>query len=153
MTGILSLVIWTPIVFGIILLLVQNKLSTTFTYRLGNLFGFISFLVRVYTQKVLKFAPLFGETYQSNRLPEKSKELDSIVILSEGKLYFKSTAFLKIMELVFPMFKLLIRILTMVPVFIRDFIYDLVARNRYTLFGKSNTCRIPTTSEKELFMY
>ena len=45
MTGILSLAIWTPIVFGIILLLVQDKLSTTLTYRLGNLFGFISFLV------------------------------------------------------------------------------------------------------------
>ena len=45
MTGILSLVIWTPILLGIVLLLIQNKLSTTLTYRLGNFFGFISFLV------------------------------------------------------------------------------------------------------------
>ena len=45
MTGILSLAIWTPILFGFILLLLQSKLSNALTYTVGNLFGFISFLV------------------------------------------------------------------------------------------------------------
>ena len=38
------------------------------------------------------------------------------------------------------------------PKFIRDFFYQLIARNRYSFFGKRETCRIATSEEKARFL-
>jgi len=35
---------------------------------------------------------------------------------------------------------------------VRDFFYDLIAKNRYALFGKRETCRLPTPEERALFV-
>jgi predicted DCC family thiol-disulfide oxidoreductase YuxK len=35
---------------------------------------------------------------------------------------------------------------------IRDFIYDLIAKNRYRFFGKKDVCRIPTENERKKFL-
>lgn len=39
-----------------------------------------------------------------------------------------------------------------VPKFIRDFIYNLIAKKRYKWFGKTETCRIPTPELKAKFI-
>jgi predicted DCC family thiol-disulfide oxidoreductase YuxK len=39
------------------------------------------------------------------------------------------------------------------PKFFRDFVYDLIAKNRYKLFGKTDSCRIPTEEEKLKFLF
>jgi predicted DCC family thiol-disulfide oxidoreductase YuxK len=39
-----------------------------------------------------------------------------------------------------------------IPRFIRNCIYDLIAKNRYKIFGKRDSCRIPTKEEKEKFL-
>jgi predicted DCC family thiol-disulfide oxidoreductase YuxK len=46
----------------------------------------------------------------------------------------------------------LMGIFLMVPPFIRDAVYDGVARNRYRWFGKRDTCRLPTPEERDLFL-
>lgn len=38
-----------------------------------------------------------------------------------------------------------------IPRFIRNCIYDLIAKNRYKIFGKRDSCRIPTKEEKKNF--
>jgi predicted DCC family thiol-disulfide oxidoreductase YuxK len=40
----------------------------------------------------------------------------------------------------------------LIPFFIRDFFYSLVASNRYRIFGQKDTCRIPSAGEKERFL-
>jgi predicted DCC family thiol-disulfide oxidoreductase YuxK len=40
----------------------------------------------------------------------------------------------------------------LVPAFIRDFLYDIIAKNRYRWFGKRDVCRIPTPEEKNKFI-
>ena len=47
MSFILSIAIWTPICLGILLLIIQKKLSTNVVYKLGNIFGFIAFLITI----------------------------------------------------------------------------------------------------------
>jgi predicted DCC family thiol-disulfide oxidoreductase YuxK len=39
-----------------------------------------------------------------------------------------------------------------VPKFIRDFVYNVIAKNRYKWFGKKEACWIPTPELKELFL-
>lgn len=39
-----------------------------------------------------------------------------------------------------------------VPYFVRDAVYDLIGSNRYSLFGKSDTCRAPTPEFEARFM-
>jgi predicted DCC family thiol-disulfide oxidoreductase YuxK len=77
--------------------------------------------------------------------------LYTIYLIENKKVYVKSTAVLKILKnLPFP-WRLLYSF-TIIPKFIRNRIYDLVARNRYNWFGKRNLCRVPSEKEKSRFL-
>ena len=68
---------------------------------------------------------------------------DSVFLIEGGRLFDRSTAALRIAaHLTLPWS--LMRIYLLLPAFLRDPFYKLVARNRYRLFGKTNECRIPT---------
>ena len=67
---------------------------------------------------------------------------DTVLLLMAGKRYERSTAALMIaVRLRFPW--PLLGILLIVPPFIRDALYKLVARNRKRWFGERSTCYIP----------
>jgi predicted DCC family thiol-disulfide oxidoreductase YuxK len=77
--------------------------------------------------------------------------LDSIILIRGDDVFYKSKAALEIarnLNGVWPS----LYIFTIVPSFIRDPIYNWIAKNRYTWFGKKNTCRIPTPQEKAKFL-
>ena len=44
------------------------------------------------------------------------------------------------------------RVLFAVPRAVRDPFYDLIARNRYRLFGRTETCMVPTPEDRERFL-
>lgn len=78
------------------------------------------------------------------------QDFETVLLVREGKLYEKSTAVLEIARhLVGWRWLYLFRFL---PTSIRDFVYGLIARNRYSLFGKADACRIPTKEELALFL-
>ena len=71
---------------------------------------------------------------------ETDKLPNTLIYISKQKVYTKSTAVLLICrDLGFP-YRLLY-VLRLVPQFLRDFIYDWVARNRKR-FNRSNKCQI-----------
>lgn len=77
--------------------------------------------------------------------------LDSLVLVENGKVYFRSTAALRIAKKLnspWPLFYFLIAI----PAFLRDPVYDWIGKNRYRWFGKKSTCRIPTSEERQKFL-
>lgn len=79
------------------------------------------------------------------------EENETIVYIENGRPYYKSTAFLKIVKsLQFPWSILWLWVV--VPKFIRNWFYDLTASNRYRLFGKKDKCVIPTGDLKERFL-
>jgi predicted DCC family thiol-disulfide oxidoreductase YuxK len=43
-------------------------------------------------------------------------------------------------------------VLKVIPRPVRDWCYRLFARNRYKMFGKAKSCRVPTDSEKDRFL-
>ncbi len=78
-------------------------------------------------------------------------ELHSIILLDDGKVYSKSEAVLKIAKNLGSPWKFFYYF-RFIPVGIRDFIYDIVARYRYSWFGKRDVCRIPTPDLKAKFL-
>ena len=76
----------------------------------------------------------------------------AIVLIDGGKIYFGSTAALKIGKtLKFP-WSFLSYVGFIVPKSIRDWVYNQIAINRYQWFGKRDVCMIPTENLKARFL-
>jgi predicted DCC family thiol-disulfide oxidoreductase YuxK len=101
----------------------------------------VRFVIKRDVKQIFKLASLqseFGKKILAeNRLDENS--FSSFILVENGKLYFKSTAALKVVKKLNGPAKLLY-IFIIIPPFIRNFIYDIVAKNRYKWFGKSDVC-------------
>jgi len=86
------------------------------------------------------------------QLNKKSFEnFDSIVLVENEQLYFKSTAALKIAKNLNGFIQILYAFI-IVPAPIRDYVYDFIARNRYNWFGKKDKCMIPDKEFSERFL-
>lgn len=83
--------------------------------------------------------------------PETIQNSDSIILVTSDGVYSKSTAALKIAIKLKGLW-FLMGIFFILPAFIRDAIYDFIAKKRYQWFGKSDRCRIPTPEEQNLFI-
>ena len=81
-----------------------------------------------------------------------TSEVDTFVLVSEGKVYTRSTAALRIARHFKGGWRLL-GVFWVVPRPLRDILYDLVARNRYSWFGKADSCLIPTPELNARFKY
>ncbi|KRH09742.1 hypothetical protein GLYMA_15G009100v4, partial [Glycine max] len=76
---------------------------------------------------------------RSGKAPD---DISSVVLVEKERSFIKSEAVLKIMEYIDLPFPQLAILLQFVPLFIRDFVYDNVANNRYQIFGRSESCEI-----------
>lgn len=87
------------------------------------------------------------ETYKID-----TSKTDSILLYTPKKgIDYKSTAALKIAYyLEFP--TSLMSVFLIVPTFIRNWMYDYIAKNRYNWFGKKEQCMIPTDELKSKFL-
>lgn len=68
--------------------------------------------------------------------------VDSLVLIEKEKAYIKSSAAIrasKYMKGIYP----LATIFLIIPSFIRNIVYDYIAKNRYKWYGKSETCMVP----------
>jgi predicted DCC family thiol-disulfide oxidoreductase YuxK len=81
-----------------------------------------------------------------------TRKTDSILLYTPDKgLSIRSTAALNIAKhLRFPINTLII--FKVIPNFIRNWIYDLIARNRYKWFGRMDDCMVPTQEIKAKFL-
>lgn len=113
--------------------------------------AFVDFLIRRDKDQIFSFAPLQGETAR-HKLPDgQPARLSSVVLWNQGQILEKSDAALMILQqLGGPWW--FMRVFWILPSFLRDFVYDLIAANRYRLFGKRETCRLPTPEEKARFL-
>jgi predicted DCC family thiol-disulfide oxidoreductase YuxK len=75
----------------------------------------------------------------------------SVILIDNDKVYTKTDAVIQVATYLKGWPRLFMG-LKYIPKPIRDFGYDLVAKNRYTLFGKRETCRIPDESTRHRFL-
>lgn len=80
-----------------------------------------------------------------------SEYLDSIILIRGNLVYYKSRAALEVAKQLRGLWPLLYGFI-IVPAFIRDPVYDWIARNRYRWYGKKETCRLPTAEERARFL-
>ena len=115
--------------------------------------GAVNFVIKRDTGNVFKFTPL-QEKQGALLLKTHAidiQKLDSIVLIENGNVYTKSSAALRIAKKLsgpWPLFFVLL----IIPSFIRDGVYDFIAKNRYKWFGKKEQCMIPTLGLKEKFL-
>jgi predicted DCC family thiol-disulfide oxidoreductase YuxK len=75
----------------------------------------------------------------------------SFILLENGNIYQRSTAALMVTKQLTAPISLLYWCI-IVPSFIRDGVYNFIAKNRYKWFGKQETCWLPTPELKERFL-
>lgn len=114
----------------------------------------VNFIIEHDKKDVFRFASLqseLGKKLTSERGID-SQELDSIVLIEPGVVYFKkSTAALEISKELSGGYSML-KYLSFLPEGLRDGVYDLIANNRYKWFGKKDACMIPTPELKAKFL-
>ncbi len=100
-----------------------------------------------------QFAPsqsnVANEIMQQFSLEEKA--IASVILIDNEKVYTKTDAVIQIATQLSGWPKLF-RFLKFIPKSIRDFGYDLIANNRYSLFGKKPSCMIPEPSIRDRFL-
>jgi predicted DCC family thiol-disulfide oxidoreductase YuxK len=113
----------------------------------------INFIIDWDPDRYFRYAPLQSESGQAflERIGKSQSDFDSI-LLSEGEnWYYKSTAALRIARKLSGGWPLLYGFI-IIPPFLRNVVYDIIARNRYRWFGRQDECRIPTPELKSLFL-
>lgn len=114
----------------------------------------INYVIKHDTHNMFMFTPLQSETGKHiiKKFKIDTNKMDSILLYSsESELFYKSTAVIKIAsKLGFP--QNLLSIFYVIPPFMRNWIYDFIAKNRYKWFGKKESCMIPTKELKAKFI-
>ena len=113
----------------------------------------VQFVLEHDKEKQFRFASLqskFGQSFL-NKNGLDTKNFDSIILLDGKKYYSKSDAALRIAKELDHPTKLLSHWIIL-PKFIRDFFYSLIAKNRYRFFGKKESCWLPTPELKSRFL-
>ncbi|EAQ40009.1 hypothetical protein MED134_04629 [Dokdonia sp. MED134] len=115
--------------------------------------GAITFIIQRDKKDLFRYAPLQSEI--GKELAAKHHidldKVDSIILVTEDKAYAKSTAALRIAKQLSAGWPLL-AVFLILPRFLRDAVYDFIARNRYKWFGKKEACMIPTPELKSKFL-
>ncbi|HKK74639.1 MAG TPA: thiol-disulfide oxidoreductase DCC family protein [Saprospiraceae bacterium] len=102
---------------------------------------------------IFRFASLQSEAAQE-RLADSDlnpEELKSVILYHRDQFHTRSDAVLESARLLGGAWSLLY-IFKIIPRFIRDGVYDWVARNRYRWFGKKDACMLPTPELKNRFL-
>lgn len=107
-------------------------------------------LIKIDKYQRLRFAPLQGTTAETT-LPIEHQLLESMVYMRNGTVYTRSTAAIKVLVDIGGWRKVN-GVFYIIPRFIRDWVYNWVAKNRYKWFGKKSVCRLPMPFEKHLFL-
>jgi predicted DCC family thiol-disulfide oxidoreductase YuxK len=99
-----------------------------------------------------RFSPLQGATARDwlQMTPETS--LDSVALVDVAGVHRKSDAVWRILVGLGGVWRPLGWLLRLIPLPVRNWGYDFVASHRYRWFGKKETCRLPSPTERQQFL-
>jgi predicted DCC family thiol-disulfide oxidoreductase YuxK len=115
--------------------------------------GWVKFVLRFDKKENFSFviaqSELGEEIYE--QLDLKSDDYDTFVIVRDGEMYTKLDGVFALLSAIGWPWKAA-AIGKILPQVLKDWIYDRVAKNRYALFGKRDTCMMPTPEVKARFI-
>ena len=113
--------------------------------------GFVDFIIKIDRDSKFHFSPLQSEHAKKSLPPEFVKDLDSVVVQIDGKTLRKSKAVFAVLKKLGGVWGVA-SALGVLPEGVMNKAYDMVAENRYKIFGKKETCRLPTPEERSRFL-
>ena len=113
----------------------------------------VNFVIKRDKKDTFRFATLQSEIGKelASKFNIDSTQTDSIILIDNEKCYVKSTAALYSTKSLSGGYPLLFSFI-IIPSFIRNWVYDFVAKNRYRWYGKRDTCMVPTPELKKKFL-
>lgn len=113
----------------------------------------VIFIIHRDSKAKIKFSPLQSPEGLSllQRRNYSADGINSIVFIEGNRYYLKSSAVLHILKALGGGWSIMYGLI-IIPYFIRDFFYDLIAKNRYRIFGISEKCMIPTAEIEDRFL-
>ncbi len=113
----------------------------------------VQFILKRDTRNQFFFGSLQGKAGQQYLAKYKlpADNLHSFMLVEDDKLYRRSTAALRVLRHLGGGWSLLYAFIV-IPAFIRNAVYNWIARNRYKWFGKKEECWIPTAALKAKFL-
>jgi predicted DCC family thiol-disulfide oxidoreductase YuxK len=113
----------------------------------------INFIIKQDKKKLFRFAALQSDAGQKilekYNLPKEA--FASFVLIDEGRVYQKSSAGLRVYGKL-PWYWKWTQTFWITPPFVRNAVYDFIAKNRYKWFGKKEQCMIPTPEVRSRFL-
>ena len=129
---------------------------------------FVGFILSRDRRGAIRFAPLQGETarhcqisdfksqisnFKSQISNSGSPAIDTIVWVNHcGRAFVRSAAAVRVLWQLGGVWWLIGWLLWLIPLPLRDIGYRLIAASRYRLFGRTETCRLPTPAQRERFL-
>ena len=106
--------------------------------------GFVNAIIKLDKKNIFLFAPLNGN-HAKNLLKKnkiKNTTIDSVVLFNNNNISYKSKAVIEILISLGGIYRVLV-MTKIIPRAILDWLYDIVAKNRYSWFGKQDRCMVP----------
>ena len=115
--------------------------------------GAVQFIIKRDKEKKFRFTSLQSESGQKilSKYGLPTASFNSFVLIIEDRYFTKSTAALTVLKELGGAFRICYAFIIL-PKLLRDFVYDLIAKSRYKIFGTNNTCMIPTPDLKQRFL-
>jgi predicted DCC family thiol-disulfide oxidoreductase YuxK len=115
--------------------------------------GAVQFVLKHDRKNIFRFASLQGNAGQAilaaNHFP--SDHFKTFILEENGRIFTRSAAALRIAKLLGGGWSLLYGFMV-VPLFIRDSLYNFISNNRYKWFGKKEVCWLPRPEWKHRFL-
>ena len=111
----------------------------------------VTFIIKRDEKNIFLFSSLQSETGKLLLKKHQLKEIDSIVLIKNKKAYIKSEAVFEIIKEL-KGFWCFLKVFRVLPLSFRDYLYTKLAKNRYRLFGKKESCINLTDEMKEKFI-
>tara|TARA_B100000925_G_scaffold277874_1_gene246227 strand:- start:2883 stop:3287 length:405 start_codon:yes stop_codon:yes gene_type:complete len=113
----------------------------------------VDFLIKKDPSRRLRYCPLQNEKIHDVLRSQgiDPTKLETIVFLKKGKAYIKSDGALEILKTI-KFQSWLVNAAFIFPKWLRNMVYELIARNRYHIMKPKDSCRVPSAEEKDLFL-
>ena len=106
--------------------------------------GFVNAIIKLDKKNIFLFAPLNGNNamnlLKKNNI--KNTTIDSVILFNNKSISYKSKAVIEILISLDGVYRILF-ISKIIPRALLDYLYDIVAKNRYSWFGKQDRCMVP----------
>ncbi len=115
--------------------------------------GFVQFIIKQDKKQQFSFAALQSK-YAQEALKSydlNTSELQSVVFITNNRVYTKSDAAIEIAKQLGGLWYLLSG-LKIFPLSFRNWVYDFIGKNRYKWFGKTDSCMVPSETLKSRFL-